>query len=356
MRFYTRVCSGLLASALCAMPAMAGVVNPDISAIGQLHLKYTDDQAATTHDKPDLTLGESEVVFDAALNPYSKGMFVFSFGDGGVDVEEAYMTFVKGLPWGLNVKAGKYRLGFGKINPVHPHAYPFIETPRVLDPAVARLLPGDESFNEVAVQVSDLLPTPGDWASILSFDVIRGSGFHPDSTADQTALGWLARWSNSFLLGEQSAMELGLSATQGTNNIERETKTTVLGADAKAKLFFTPTESLVLQAEALDKLSDEADAAGAVQTGLNRYGFYGMADYHFWIRYNAGFIYDQYQSPADKNLDDRAVKVFAGFSVLEESTLIRVSYEYFMPEEQKGVNTFAAQLLYSMGPHKAHQF
>lgn len=346
MRFHARVWSGLMAMALCASPSFAGVVNPDISAIGQLHLNYTDDAAAPTHDDPDLTLGESEVVFDAALNPYSKGLFVFSYADGGVDVEEAYITFVKGLPWGLNAKAGKYRLGFGKINPMHPHAYSFIETPRVMDPGVARLLPGDESFNEVAAQISDLLPTPGDWASILSFDVIRGAGFHPDSTADVTKLGWLARWSNSFLLGDQSAMELGVSATQGTNDVTRDTKTLVLGADAKAKLYSTSTDNLLLQGEVIDKLSDDD----------TRFGFYGLADYRFAIRWNAGLIYDQYENPVNASLTDRALKVFAGFSVLEESTLFRFSYEFFKPEEAKGVDTFAAQLLFSMGPHKAHQF
>jgi len=42
--------------------------------------------------------------------------------------------------------------------------------------------------------------------------------------------------------------------------------------------------------------------------------------------------------------------------VLEESTIVRLAYEYFMPEAATASNTVELQFLYSMGPHKAHLF
>jgi hypothetical protein len=53
---------------------------------------------------------------------------------------------------------------------------------------------------------------------------------------------------------------------------------------------------------------------------------------------------------------DKSVKVFAGYAVLEESTLLRLAWEHYMPDGGNAVNTVSAQLLFSMGPHKPHQF
>ncbi len=53
---------------------------------------------------------------------------------------------------------------------------------------------------------------------------------------------------------------------------------------------------------------------------------------------------------------DHAIKPFVGFAVLEESTVLRASYEYFFSENSQKTNTVELQLLFSMGPHKAHQF
>ena len=53
---------------------------------------------------------------------------------------------------------------------------------------------------------------------------------------------------------------------------------------------------------------------------------------------------------------DRAFRVFGGFAVMEESTLLRLMYERFLPQDQDAINTVTLQLLFSMGPHKPHQF
>jgi len=94
-------------------------VNPDISVIGQPTASWSDDTSSAARKRATFDVGETEFVFDAALNPYARGTFILSVADGQVDVEEAFFNLLRGLPGGLTVKGGKYRAGFGKLNPAH---------------------------------------------------------------------------------------------------------------------------------------------------------------------------------------------------------------------------------------------
>jgi hypothetical protein len=334
-----------------AKTAFAGVANPNISVLGQIISKHTDDKASEDANNTTLNLGETELVFDTYLNPYAKGFFVFSIGDAGLETEEAFLTIFKGLPNGLALKSGKYRVGFGKLNPMHPHAYSFIEAPRVM----SAMLPGEDGYNEVGAQASYLLPTSGSWASNVTVDVINGSSWHPDET--KSAAGWVGRWSNSVLIKDITPIDIGVSATQGTNNVQWKTKTEVYGADIKTKIPFSSLTNLTLQGEYFYNNSDViVDSTTGSFNNVGRSGFYAFADLKFWQRWNAGAIYDQYQPMENKDLTNRAIKYFVGFAMLEETTLFRLSYEQYFPDGSPVVNTYMFQVLFSMGPHKAHQF
>jgi hypothetical protein len=129
----------------------------------------------------------------------------------------------------------------------------------------------------------------------------------------------------------------------------------VFGVDAKTKIALSPTVNTTIQAEGIYKYADHKDTAGTVSYE-QRSGFYAFTDFHFGAHYNAGILYEQYQSPDDAVKIDRGVKPFVGFAVLEESTLLRLAYERFFPEGGTAFNSIELQFLFSMGPHKAHQF
>jgi len=346
------ICPLFLFSLIIPGVLYAGVTNPDISVIGQLISKYHDDKTALDDHRPTLDLGETELVLDSYLNPYAKGFFVFTVApEDGLRTEEAYIDVIKGLPDGLALRGGKYRLGFGKLNPVHPHAYPFIDAPRVM----ASMLPGEDGFNDVGAHASYLLPTFGSWASDISADFIKGASFHPDEP--ESRAGWISRWGNSLLLNDAVPLDIGVSATQGVNNVQWKAKTGVYGADIKTKISFSSLTSLTLQGEYLYNNSEVVIDTTTGDSGrIRRQGFYAFADLKFWQRYNAGVIYDQYNPIENKSLTNRAVKGFVGFSLLEETTLLRLSYEHFKPENSSAVHTVMFQVLFSMGPHKAHKF
>ena len=153
-------------------PAHA-VTNPDISVLGQPFARWTTDPADPSRRRATLDPGEVELVFDAYLNPYAKGFVVGAIGDEGLDLEEGYFTLLRGLPGDLQVKGGRYRVGFGKLNALHPHAVPFAERPRVL----AAFLPGEEAFVETGLSLSERIPLPGAFSLTASADWLQGDQF-----------------------------------------------------------------------------------------------------------------------------------------------------------------------------------
>jgi hypothetical protein len=347
----------LALSLLLSVPVMAGVNNPDISVIGMMRTFMTDEAQDLNRDRAQISFDESEIMADAYLNPYARGTFVFAVADGEIEVEEGYLQIFRGLPTGLSVKAGKYRVGFGKLNPVHGHAYPFIERFRVME----AYLPGEESFNETGGQLSYLLPLPGDIASTLSVDVLQGTSFHPDEEASRPAV--VGRWSNFILLKDPSALEIGVSVAQGTNNVAQKTSSTIFGVDVKAKLWRNARDFLILQAEyfGLDREDAVEEASGAMTTShLRPSGGYCFADYTLRKRYNAGIKYERFQRPELNNAGDKpwdqSLGCFAGVALMEETTLFRFNWDRFFPDDGDAFNTFTLQCVFSMGPHKAHQF
>jgi hypothetical protein len=371
----------LVAVAL-AFPVHAGVVNPDISVIGQPVVRWTDAAGDPARKRPVIDPGETEVVLDAPLNPYARGNVTLSFADGLVDVEEAYFLVMRGLPAGLALKGGKYRAGFGKLNPAHPHAYPFAGRTHVL----AAYLPGAEAFNESGLQLSEQYALPHDIALTVSADWLQGNSFRvtraPSGAVNDPLVlagapgdgdraleprpAGLGRVSAFVPIGERSGLELGSSFTQGTNNVAAGTRTSVLGGDAKLKYWRSANAYLLVQAEALSLGREDAgwneSAAAYTKSKVTPAGGYVFADYNFNPRYDAGLSFERYGDPAAGNATAQAVGAFAGLALMEETTSFRIGWERFSPAPRPGApapaaaNTVTVRVLYSMGPHKAHQF
>ena len=359
-----------------ASVATAGVTNPNLSVIGQPFSRWTDQSGDPSAGRAVLDVGETEFVYDDYLNPYAKGFFTVSLTGDGVALEEGYFTLLRGLPLGLTLKGGKYRVGFGKLNPMHPHALPFAERFGVMS-----YLPGTESFNETGVELSARLPAPGDWSFTASGDVLQGDTFRiaraaspapndpllaQGDRAEEPRPGLIGRLAAFGQIGDRSGMEFGLSATHGTNNVAAAARTTVLGGDAKLKLWTSASAYLLIQGELLHQRRDDAgwDSTAAAYSliQLNKTGGYLFADYNFKTRYNLGASYERFQDPGVA-ATNQALGAFAGLALLEETTAFRLDVVHARPGTPAGatvspdaVNTVTVRVIYSMGPHKAHQF
>src|SRR5204863_5909736 len=109
------------------------VFNPDIAVIGNF-LGATGENHVDP--SPVMQMEESEVAFQAIVDPYARADFFLSFGEEGVELEEGFATFPT-VPGGLLVKVGKMRAAFGKVNQLHNHVLPWTDRPIVTNNLVA---------------------------------------------------------------------------------------------------------------------------------------------------------------------------------------------------------------------------
>ena len=371
MSRYARAVMALVILATVSRPAWAAPTNPNISIIGQPFMHWDDDPENPDRERVRLEPGEAEIVFDDYLNPYARAFFTLSLGEEGLELEEGYFTLFRGLPLDLGLRGGKYRVPFGRLNQVHPHANPFAEPPQVLQ----AYLPGEEAYNEIGVDLSRRFPIVGDFSINAQADWLQGDTFRIEressgdpmdpletgegDDAEQTRAAWLGRLSGFAMLGEQSALEFGMSASQGTNNVAAEARTGIYGIDAKAKLWTSSQAYVVIQGEGLHLERDEANwdpAAGYVLDTVNPTGGYLYADYNFGIRYNIGAMVEAFEEPTPDKPLTHAYSAFLGYSLLEETTAFRLDWRHVEPEDGESINTVTLRALFSLGPHKAHQF
>src|SRR5437762_3769312 len=130
----------------------AKALNPDISAIG-------DFIAVAGHNpvqpSPSLEMHESELGFQAIIDPYARGDFFLSFGEEGVNLEEGYITFTA-LPAGFVARVGKMRSAFGKVNTMHNHVLPWVDRPLVTNSLVG----GEDGIDDAGVSIQRIIPAP----------------------------------------------------------------------------------------------------------------------------------------------------------------------------------------------------
>src|SRR3954447_334230 len=132
--------------------AASKALNPDISVIGDFVGGIGN---ARNRPTPSLEMHESEVGFQEVIDPYARADFFLTFGERGVDLEEGYLTFTA-LPAALQLKVGKMRAAFGKVNTLHNHVLPWVDRPLVTQ----NLAGGEDGINDAGLSLSRILPAP----------------------------------------------------------------------------------------------------------------------------------------------------------------------------------------------------
>jgi hypothetical protein len=192
------------------------LMNPGISVIGDIRGNYYDYEQR----KFQFQFEEAEISFLSTIDPYAKADFYLSFsrnGDGEYvgTIEEAFLTTLS-LPFDLRLKAGRFRLPVGRINPVHPHALPFTDIPL---PIVAFL--GEEGLIDDGAALNWLIPNPfGFYQDIeigLSNVSMESPLFAPPEAGRYL---YTAHIKNFWDTDENTTLELGLTGLTGPNHLE----------------------------------------------------------------------------------------------------------------------------------------
>src|SRR5678816_258985 len=158
-----------------ASGAASKVFNPDISVIGDFLGGIGNGNPRST---PSLEMHESEVGFQAIIDPYARADFFISFGEQGVTLEEGFLAFAT-LP-----------AGFGKVNTLHNHVLPWTDRPLVTQ----NLVGGEDGIDDAGLSFSRILPAPKDLFLEATAQIFRGDSddvFHAYKRSDVSTVGHL---------------------------------------------------------------------------------------------------------------------------------------------------------------------
>lgn len=359
-------------------------INPDISVIGDIRAFVTGNPADSKQDELQLDLHAAELMLAGYLNPFARADVVVGYHDGGFELEEAYATILRGLPGRLQLKAGRYRLDFGKLNQLHPHAYSFLDTP-----LVHQELLGEEGLIDIGLNLNTQVPV-GRAALTLSGNVLKGDfaeAHHhhdeeehavaagrritpawlprhegeEDEGEPETALGYSQRLAVYVPTGDYAGFEVGLNALQGTLDRHTDRRVKLLGTDFKYRWAPDRYRSLTVQGEWVRSRRDvvhehEGEPHGDSEK-VDADGLYAFLDWRFAQRWNCGVVGEQTELAEEDGVKVRRAGAFAGFQVMEETTLVRLLVRRTDHDELRApYNEAILQLVFSLGPHRAHWF
>lgn len=339
-----------LGTAVPSAAAAANVFNPSTSVIGNFA-----GFAGTNHvnPQPALQMRESEVSFQAVVDPYARADFFMSFGEEGVDLEEGFITFPT-LPGGLLMKVGKQKAAFGKVNTLHSHVLPWVDVPLVTE----NILGGDEGISDAGISVARLIPNP--WLFLeATGQVYRGDSGDVFQSSQRGNLGYVTHLRAYGDISESTNIDLGASYAFGhhTPDIETGDSDDDLTAhlySIDATLRWKPLRraiynSFLGRSEIVWSRREQLD-------GLARaFGFYVSGDYQFARRWFAGARYDLSDRASDASLRDRGHSLLLTYKPTEFS-LIRSQYRRTKYAGAENAHEFLFQFLFAIGAHGAHPF
>jgi hypothetical protein len=351
---------------------------PDISVVGDFVGDLSPD-GSTQEDGSRFGVREIEIAAQAAVDPYFRGDVFLGISDlEGISIEQAYLTTTS-LPWGLEVRLGRYLMPFGKQNTTHRHDLHTIEYPWVIQTFF-----GPEGLKGTGVYASRVF-SPFGFYQELQVTAVDGLGESAEglTTAEPInkrlgGLGYAARLRNYVDLSQATNFELSFSAltgkvahpvgvADGATVNAFATRQTTLAADLTYR--WRPLQqglyrSLILQGEVMHQLNADPgssvrlpDGSTVVFEGPRRSftGAYAFGRYQLFQRTFLGARYDWVQDPT---ADGDALMAGSGYLEFfpSEFSKFTAAYERFMPALGDGVNRILLQATFALGPHKPHPF
>jgi hypothetical protein len=338
-------------STTAAAPAVmrtAPSTNPNISVIGDVRASYRSP--ARRHF--DAEFHEAEAAFQSVVDPYARANLFLSVsrdpatGKFALDLEEGYLTTLE-LPAALQLKIGKFRSVFGKINAIHPHALPFIDAPDVY----VNFL-GDDGLNDEGFSLSWLVPNPFDFYQELTIEATRGPADNPSFvTSDVDRFLYVGHLKNFWDLTDNATLEFGVSGAVGQN--DSAFASLLGGFDLTYKwkpLQFNTYQSFVLQAEAL--LSNKR--ISPVQTTAS-WGMYALATYQLDKRLFLTGRFDYSNSPNDASSVERGYSATLGW-LATEFQKVELEFKTTTSNTLPNVNQVLLRSVFVIGAHGAHAY
>ncbi len=341
--------------------------NPDLSLVGDFRVVGRSQEAADSTGERELSFvfEELELDFNAYLNPYMRAdVFIGIHGTGpDVDVEEAVMTVLRGLPAALQLSVGQYLLDFGKINTQHSHQWSWMDRP-----LMHRTMLGDEGLKALGARLTTLIPI-GDSALGLSASAFSGSAFEAhehavaeghESNEDAPAeIMGSARVSVFRQISDLWSAELGASYLGGDYDPTESLSTHIAAVDWKLR--WRPDSyrafSWVLETMRSEREVASVDSLATSIHTVDAWGAFTSAELQWTKRWSAGALFDWTQDATVADAETTAIGGFLDFWPVEETARIGLVYRHETSDRYNFDNdTVTLQFLWGMGPHKVHAF
>ncbi len=337
------------APALTPAPSTAGAVNatffnPAIAVIGNFLASVGNNPVESV---PAFQVRESEISFQAVVDPYARADLFLSFNNNGVEVEEGYVTFLN-LPWQTQAKAGKFKVQFGKINTLHLHVLPWVDEPLPLDD----ILLSPDTWEAEGISVSKVIELPGDTFSELYVQVLNGTSGLLFVGPTKSDLTYNAQYRAYRDFGDDHNLELGVSYAHGYNGTSATNTTALQNAHLVYRwkpLQGRPYRSFIVRSEYFWSQREQPDGTQKAQ------GFFVGGDWQLARRWYTGARYEFSDHATNAALRDKGVAATLTFMPSEFSVL---RAEYRRRDYAPGIvaNEGFLQIQFAIGAHGAHPF
>ncbi|MEO6454044.1 MAG: hypothetical protein ABIN97_08235 [Ginsengibacter sp.] len=321
--------------------------NPDIGVVGDFQGSFISRGKRNF----DAYLNESEISLQAVVDPYIRADFFISFGRDpetgkyGASVEEGYLTTLT-LPAKLQLKVGKFREAVGRINPVHPHALPFIDLPN----AYVNYF-GEEGLNDEGASLSWLVPNKAFYQE-LTFQATSGLTEAPAFTRSEgNRFLYLSHLKNFFTLNDNATLELGLTGISGPNVFQRVSNMAAADLTYKWKpLAMNTYKSFTWQSELYFSHANDS-----LSRSMNSFGLYSFIENQISKRWFLTGRYDYAQIPYAKSIKEQAYSLTAGWLATEFS---KIEFEGKTTDDTISSRYYQGWLrwIFVIGAHGAHQY
>jgi len=194
--------------------------NPSISVIGTFTGSSLQGGNGV-HKSSFLPLSEGEFVFGAAVDAHTRLDVTVTAANGGMAVEEGYLT--ANLPDSIRLRVGRKFIPIGRANGIHPHALVYADVPNgLVNLFGTEKLAGEGVFADRPFYL-------GDSAHSLLLGFFQNANAVAFDPAGNNRFGGMARWTGMWDLNDATTLELGSTYINGRNGISGGSRSDILG-------------------------------------------------------------------------------------------------------------------------------
>ena len=337
-------------------------LNPRITVFGDTLARLSASSAEEVEDGRNLddriTLREVELDLRADIDPYAKGVLIIAAEEEGggeyeFTIEEGYLT-LETLPLGFRSQIGRFRVPFGRMNPLHTHDLPQSTRPYMLTD-----LFGEEGFVENGALVSWLAP----WIPLtLTGGILNGENEGVFAGGDSDDPAWLVRAEQFVSLTDTLFLTAGGTFMFGYNDAPTpagasgapKQETQLYGADVLIKYQPSQFFSIVAQGELYNMRKEVAGGREHAFGGYALLQVQPLQRWYFGLRYDYS---DYFEGVEDSN--QWALGAYVSFYTTE-FLRFRIGYEHRERPSTNGgegdLDTVFFQLTFVFGSHPVEPF